>query len=403
MTNTAHAELGASNAHRWMACPGSVEAERGLPNPSTEHSEAGTAAHALAKLAYDAGRNPREWVGETVEGVTVDDEMGTAVEFYLQHLAQVEEGADDTGLETRFDLAALKPPVPAFGTTDHYAIAGPVLHISDLKYGKGVRVAAKGNVQGRFYALGVFLKLWTTWRARLNSLKEVKIWIVQPRIEDEEGNPSIDSETLTVAELKMWGRVLLEAMRATQAQMAPRRPGDHCRFCKAKPTCAAFRDQALAVARIEFSDGLVAAPGALPVPRPEDSTPEQIATFLQHREQLRELIDSFEAFAVGELERGRPIPGWALKPKRATRKWNPAIDVAFALAAEFKADREDFFEEPKLKSPAQVEKLVGKGKLPEGLTVAESSGFNLVRDTDPRAVSPAATEFTVADVTQTQE
>ena len=40
-----HAKLSASGAHRWMACPGSVAAEDGLPDKSSSFAEEGTIAH----------------------------------------------------------------------------------------------------------------------------------------------------------------------------------------------------------------------------------------------------------------------------------------------------------------------------------------------------------------------
>ena len=51
MGNIAHAKLGASNAHRWMACPGSVAAEDGLPDQSSPFALEGTEAHDLGEKA----------------------------------------------------------------------------------------------------------------------------------------------------------------------------------------------------------------------------------------------------------------------------------------------------------------------------------------------------------------
>ncbi len=388
-----HSALGASNASRWMNCPGSVQAEAGLEDPGSKYAQEGTTAHALAKMAWDTGREPSEWLGEEVEGGVVDPEMVEAVTFYNERLRLLADKADEVFTEHQFDLKLLHPPIPMFGTTDFTAVHRQRRHldVADLKYGKGVKVEAEGNPQGRYYALGAWLDLIARDRSFAMSLRTINIFIIQPRILDEEGNPSISSETLSLQELKTWGRELLEAARRTQAQQPPLKPGDHCRFCKAKHKCVAFRDQALAVAQIEFGNVLREEPGTLALPT--EMTPEQIARVLDHKKQLVEWLKGVEAFALNEIvDHGRPIPGYAVTPKRATRKWVNPEETVTRLSTEFGADEGDLYEQ-KLKSPAQVEELVGKGKIPEDLIVAESSGWNLVRDTDKRAVLPAQTEF----------
>jgi hypothetical protein len=388
-----HSILGASNSSRWMNCPGSIEAEKGLPDEGSKYAQEGTAAHALAKLAWDTGRPPSEWLGDVIETVVVEQDMVDAVTFYLEYIQKLAAGADTVVTEQQFSLARLKPPVDMFGTTDFNAVHVDRGHIdiADLKYGKGVRVNAEGNPQGRYYGLGSWLELFVKRRKLAESIKTITVHIVQPRINDDEGNPSVSTETLTLRELKNWAALLLEAARNTQVGGAPRRPGAWCRFCTAKPVCLEFRNQALAVAQVEFSDVLTQAPGTLALPT--EMTPEQIAKVLDHSKQLTEWLKGIEAFAQGEIERGRPIPGYALKPKRATRKWiGDTALVVSRLQEKFGADDEDLYER-NLKSPAQVEKTVGKGNIPEDLIVAESSGFNLSRDTDPRAVLPAASEF----------
>jgi len=389
---TEHAALGASNASRWMACPGSVALEDGLPETSTEFSREGTAAHALAKLGWDLARDPQEWLGEELEGVVVDHEMVEGVRFFLTYIQGLAQGAAEMVTERKFTLERLRPPRPMFGTTDFAAVhlEAKRLEIADLKYGKGVKVSAVGNPQGRYYALGFWLDLFRRNRRIANSLREIRIHIIQPRILDEEGESSVSTETLTLQELKGWAQQLLEAARRTTMQNPGLAAGDHCRFCKAQAICPELRQRSLALAQLEFSD--LEQRAAQP-PLPEQMTPAQLAAVLEHKDLLLNWLKGCEAFALAEMERGRsPAPGWARAPKRATRKWRDEKTVVTTLGEQFGADEDDLYERT-LKSPAQVEKLVGKGKLPEDLVVAESSGWNLVRDTDKRAVRPAASEF----------
>ena len=46
-----HARLSPSSSHRWMACPGSVRMEEGLPDPPSKHATEGSAAHLLARTS----------------------------------------------------------------------------------------------------------------------------------------------------------------------------------------------------------------------------------------------------------------------------------------------------------------------------------------------------------------
>ena len=46
---TLHSRFGASAAHRWMRCPGSIQASEGLPNVSSEFAAEGTLLHGVAE------------------------------------------------------------------------------------------------------------------------------------------------------------------------------------------------------------------------------------------------------------------------------------------------------------------------------------------------------------------
>jgi hypothetical protein len=92
------------------------------------------------------------------------------------------------------------------------------------------------------------------------------------------------------------------------------------------------------------------------------------------------------------LESGESVPGWARKPKRATRRWKDEGETLRWLTEDLEADEQEIFDR-KLKSPAQIEKLVGKTAVPDDLIVAQSSGFNLCRDSDPKALPSGITDF----------
>lgn len=389
----AHARLSASGASRWIHCPGSVTAETGLPDSETEYSREGTAAHALAQIAWTRGRPADFWLGETIEDIVVSQEMADAVQVYLDVIAEFSRSAQKTWTEHRVSLAKLRPPEEMFATADFIAIEQTRLRIVDLKYGRGVPVSADKNWQMLYYAVGAWLAVWESDRRAAERVQTITMTIVQPRLFDADGSPMLSHEELSIAELKQRGRELMEHARQAVRPNAMRVAGSWCQFCRAKATCATFRSVALDVVQLEFSD-MVEHPAPL-VP-PDALTSEQLARILPLLPMLSEWVNAVEGYALGELERGRPIPGYALKPKRAMRKWINETQVA----EHFQELGEDIYDRS-LKSPAQLEKLVGKKQFPAHLVSQVSSGYSLCRDTDKAAVAVAATTFEALSAPET--
>jgi Protein of unknown function (DUF2800). len=71
------------------------------------------------------------------------------------------------------------------------------------------------------------------------------------------------------------------------------------------------------------------------------------------------------AEALRRLEAGETVPGFKLVAKRATRKWVSEKQVETWLWDEKGMRAEEMYEPQQLRSPAQIEKLVGKKNLPQ--------------------------------------
>ena len=391
-----HSELGPSGAHQWMNCPGSVEAQRGMPDDSNVHSQEGTAAHALAEVSFQRDRNPAFWVGEVVEDVTVTEDMAAHVTTYVDVLRDYADGAEIVRIERRLTLPpSVRPPEEGMGgTCDAWFYYGGVnlLRVVDLKFGRGVVVEAeypggKPNPQLAYYAVLAWLDLYATSPAKAKAVEEIELVVVQPRAFHADG--PIRTFRMTLPVMKEWFREMLEAARRTKVPNAIRRAGDWCRFCKVKLTCQEFSSRALEVAQVTFADVLEDAP--LGLASPTGLTPQQLGRILKASQVLEAWISTVQKVALGELEAGRPVTGFALKPKRANREWaSEAAVLEFAKKAKVK--KADLMAAPELKSPAQVEKVLKTLglSLPEDLTVRESSGYTLTTDTDPKAVAPSA-------------
>jgi len=379
---TAHAKFGASNAKRRMACPGSLNAEALFPDESSPYAELGTAAHELGEFCLVNGHEDAfAFIGEEHNGHKVDDNMARAVQVYIDHIratALLEPSL--CRYEKRFSLDKLDPPMPMFGTADCiiYGKESGTLYVLDYKHGQGVAVEVEDNAQLKYYALGAILEIGD--KAPVNKVITV---VIQPRAMHPDG--PVRSYSYSRDEIMDFGTELIDAAHESLKPDAPRIAGDHCKFCKAAGTCSALRNDALAVAQDEF--------GA--VKDINDLTPAEVADYLEKVPLIEEWIKSLRRHANYILESGNALPGYKLVEKRPTRRWR-VEDEFVAWATEEGLDDDDIYEK-KLKSPSQIERIVGKKNLPTSLVMAVSTGTSMVADTDnrPAIATLAIDDFTV--------
>lgn len=373
-----HAILGASTAHRWLACPGSVHLISTLPgdrNEGSVYAREGTAAHTLAAWCLGEDRDAVERLGDKIDEFEVTDEMADGVQMYVD-LVRANVGYDAAVyIEQTVSLDKLKPPHEMFGTADAviYRPGLRKLIVVDFKYGAGVVVEAVGNPQLRYYGLGAALT------NSAHKFKTLELIICQPRAYHPDGR--IRSETIGVDELIEWAPDLIDGARATDDPAAPLHAGSHCQFCPALAGCPEVKRHALVTARLDFAE-------EPPVPASLD--PAEIATILDRAEIISDWLNAVRHYAHVEAESGRPIPGYKLVAKRGTRLWRDEAKTIATLRGRLKLVDDEVYT-AKLRSPAQIEKLIGKGQAwaIEDLWQQVSSGTNLVRaDTTLREALP---------------
>lgn len=392
MPSTTHVTLSPSSAHRWMACPGAPRMEAQMPPEGTSiHAIEGTAAHELAEMCLREGGNPADHVGLFIpvegDGVEVTQEMADAVQVYVDHVRSVVTPGAVVKYEMSVTLDKINPPAKMAGTSDAvvWLPLGRTLHVIDYKHGRGVVVEVEGNKQTRYYALGAVLTLGV-------KPEQIVVTIVQPRADHPDG--PIRSEVLSWEDLVEFKDELMAAAEAASAPDAPVGPvGDHCRWCRAKAICPAQRSNALVVAQQEFDDELPVSG----LPAPAGLSMDQMTEVLEKAPYVEEWFNAVREHARQALERGEEVPGWKLVAKRAYRRWTNE-DEAEKWLREQRVKVSDFMPR-KMVSPAQAEKIVGKGQIPEELIEAKSSGYNLAHEDNPRpAITPgseAADEFDV--------
>jgi hypothetical protein len=379
-----HAELSASSTERWGTCPGSVELSRGIPNVSSKYAAEGTAAHALAAYCLEERISPRSCLGQTalVEGhvIPLDEELVAAVEEYLHYVYDTTQPEDESAAEQSF-TPAMKKLHPKFGGSTDYVrwrAATRLLEIMDYKHGAGVPVDVDDNKQLKYYALGALLSN-PQWNA-----ETVRITIVQPRCDHEQGR--IRSYEFPAIDLVDYAGELIDAAKRTEefgADLVPSKKA--CKWC---PANAANKCPALE----KETNALVAA--SFDMLEPERYSLAQIAEFLAKAPLVEARISALREFAYQRACAGETIPGFKLVDKRATRKWKDE-----------EAARKQFdkvpgaLTEPELRSPAQLEKLLGKKRFGHyaDLVDKQSSGHTLVPDTDnrPSVATAQLTDFEV--------
>lgn len=382
-----HAELGASVASRWMPCPGSIRLSRSVPRSgasnSSVYAEEGSRAHALGELALKKNQDCDFFVGMEILGGKIDEDMASFTQIYVDVCRQyLNDPTYICWIEQKFNLGRLNPPGPMFGTGDFvaYDTVNHEVIVVDLKYGSGVVVQVVDNKQLRYYGLGAVL----TPELSGKPIKTVRMTIVQPRVSHPDG--VVRSETIEYDELIGFSSELLAAARRTLEPDAPLSPGHHCRFCPAAAICPERARQAVAIAQQEFD--AVTEPDVKMVALPDAAgmTDAQLEQVLERLPILEGWAASVRSWAEAKLRRGEEVAGFKMVAKRAIRKWGDKDQAESAAVAAAKS-KDDVYEEPTLKSPAQLEKVLGKKVFATELApfvTKVSSGYSMVPDNDPR-------------------
>ena len=371
MPPSTHSTHGASGAHRWMTCPGSIRMSEGIPETSSVYADEGTKAHEIAEQLL------RSKGVQTDAFDDVDAEMMEAVDLYVKTVR-----LDKTMLggkifiEQTFDLSSIRPGM--FGTGDAVLLTKDTLIVYDFKYGAGVPVEAAGNPQLKYYALGALLH----HMSKRSQIKTIEAVIVQPRCRHADG--PVRRVTYDPIDLLEFRAELAEAYDQTQEPDAPLVAGDHCRWCPAKAQCPALLQHTQALAKIEFAS--VADPTP---PDPRLLTPEELAAVLEKADVVEDWIRAVRARTQDMLAGGAQVPGFKLVEKRPQRVWTDPDLAAEALQNVFGLSPDEVYTR-KLVSPAQAEKTLTKEQREQlsELWVKRSSGPTLARESDKRPALP---------------
>ena len=363
--------VGGSTAKRVMGCPGSVAlCAKMPPRPSSVYADLGTLLHNAIAQVLDQGVTPESLLGMKYQDqVLTQDHIDNKLHVALNLLGEIDPNLEmEYAVETEVGFGDFLPDV--FGSCDLLGRIGNRAIVLDWKFGDGVAVGVEENEQLLFYAAAAMRTPSVAWV--FDGATEIECVIVQP--------PSVKRWVTTVDRVKIFENNLVASVKESQKANAGLSAGEHCRWCAAKPICPKMTgavDRAL-------QDQLMSLDA------------DMIGGYLKNCDLLEQWITDLRALAHQMLEADKPVPGWKLVNKRATRQWANEDQAADVLA---KVIPEAELFVTKLITPAVAEKVLKKlgTKLPDDLVVAVSSGSTLAREDDPRpAVVQIGKQLTAA-------
>jgi hypothetical protein len=414
-----HSRYSASGFEADRLCPGRAVLSAGKPDRPSIHAAWGTVAHGVSDQAFNA-QGVEIQTGTQVEQdgfvIAVDDDMLECVNDYLKAAAELCTGADIVTSEERVNYAQWLnvPRDEAWGTLDRSAYWSGTrkLLIGDLKTGKGVEVDARDNDQLMLYAGGKLAEL----EAVGLDVDTVHMVIFQPRIR------SAPSEwTVTRDELVAWltgearsavatRQVAVQTVGAPEWEQTFLRAGEkQCRFCKAKATCPAARNNVIDLvfeshpsSPDEFDDVTVKRD-------PTGGHADWLGVAMDKVDMIEDWCKAVRAEAERRLLAGSTVPGYKLvQGKRGNRAWADPKAAETLLRDTFRLKIEEAYD-LRLISPTSAEKLakagtIGPRQWPKAqalITQAEGKP-HVAPVSDPRpplSVTPVADLFEDNDIT----
>lgn len=374
-----HSPFGPSVFSRRMACPASYQMEEGIPDQPSAAAEEGTAAHQLAeKMLISYSRDAQEYLGREFNGYVVDHDMAHYVQQYVDRVYEHVDAGGHLYVEQRIDYDRWVPG--GYGTTDAGILFPQERRavIRDLKFGRGVKVFAKGNPQPMLYGLG----FWSTY-GFMYDIDHLDLEIDQPRL------GHVDTWRVSMDEILAFAEEATKVYEAATGPDPEFKPGEEqCRFCKAAAVCKARAAWLIDSVGVEFDFDT----GAWTIPSVDTLQDDEIGRIYGHLDDFSNWIKAVKAYTELLLVEGHSIPGWKLvMGGRRTRYWKDE-KAAESVMLESGMDPMDMYVK-KIPSPAQAEKRIGKGAIEDLVAWTEGKPTVAPETDDREAVGSVAEDF----------
>lgn len=323
---------------RIARCPGSVAQTQEIVDirvGDTSHADRGRDLHLeISRVVERIVHAYRVWPPTSAErawgvprDMSVSSEVADAIRLLGEHIDMTPWLSIMATVEVELALDPVCDGITG-GTAD-MVCAVPFDHamVVDWKFGRQPVPAAGENLQLAAYAVSV---------SRRTMARDVTVVIVQPAL-SWVSIVHMDHDALSRAADRVSAVV-----GAARQPWAPLRTGGHCRWCPAMSTCPAVLGQ---VAEAHGTG----------------CTSET----LDRAEMVRAWAGEIQASAMSQIMAGGTIDGWVVSATER-RVWLDGV-TAETLSADLAAAGREIHPSslvtvPEVKSPAQVEKLVGRSK-----------------------------------------
>jgi hypothetical protein len=414
MSTEKHAEFSPSQLPRIIACPGSYKASKGQPNPSSPFAEEGTMLHEVMKHYLTKGVYE---VGEDATPFTLDDEQRGCVNQLLswvwdtkvmynglEVVEMIEQQVSlswlskviwkDGPAEETWDEGTVELLDGVSGTADYILIVPSerTTIVADWKFGRGVEVFATSD-QLKAYALGA---LGIPLGSGDSHYWRVRAVIGQPRIKSDVEEHLYHTSWIEGELMEEWlVDILIPALVDATSDNPTFNPDEDgaCKFCRAVGCRARYE------ARLKDFNVLIEAEEAQ-----AEVTAEEKVSLVEKFWRLEKYMAVIQGELYASLMAGLPVPGMKLVKGRASRSWalgeNATINTLMgAMGLQLK----DCYVEPKLCSPAQIEKKLPKGakKSDDFISLVKTSSGkpSMVPESDKRpALEGVAAQYSADEV-----
>lgn len=328
--NSGHAILPPSSAHRWVECPGSVQAEQQYPDTESDSSKEGTAAHWVAEQVLQPYVRHDERIvlaqdleGQTApNGVLITEEITDGVNAYV---TDVLKACNDNGLlqslniEQKVSIDRVHPDNWGTPDADLYDAENGKIIVWDLKFGR-TPVENRENWQLIEYAIGVLDRV-TGGNGLKDQHLQVEMRIVQPRAFHVEG--VCRGWTVTGDDLLAYANRLSNAASEALGDNPTCKTGEWCKYCTAARGCSTLQKSCAAIADRVESLNL------------HNLTPEHASVELRYLRQakilLKQRLEALEVQALADIKKGVVYPGFGRGFGRGSFNWDKPDNEVIAL------------------------------------------------------------------------
>lgn len=365
----AHSRFSPSSFPRVLRCLPSLLLSEFEPDNRSLDADHGTAAHHIGELCLKKDRDvdfyascnvavgptgdtrfvhELEPADENERVFEVDDEMTHHVQRYVDWCREL---PGEHFIEVRLEHTDLCPETdeygfpldPQKGTSDHVACEPGLLTVTDLKYGKGVKVYAEGNEQALTYAYSAYRAY--DW---IYNFKTIRIRIAQPRLDH------FDAWEISVEELLAWADNTRERLKGvwTSTEFSPGEK--QCRFCRRAGKCGPQKEWLFSTRALEFDDESGEGDGRIKfLHQLHTLTTEELSQAWQRKKAIDDWFKAIHRHLFVSAMRGEDTPGLKVVQGETHRKWrNPEATKALLLSWGL---RPETIIETKMRSPAQIE------------------------------------------------